>query len=84
MRILITEFMDLPAVARLQASHEVSYQPDLVDKPAKLLAAAQTCDAIIVRNRTKVSLCGNCLRITVGTKNENNELLGALRKYSGV
>ena len=37
-----------------------------------------------MRNRTKVSLCGNCLRITVGTKNENNELLGALRKYSGV
>lgn len=54
MRILITEFMDLPAVARLQAAHEVSYQPDLVDKPAKLLAAAQTCDAIIVRNRTQV------------------------------
>ena len=41
-------------------------------------------EGIIVRNRTKVSLCGNCLRITVGTKNENNELLGALRKYSGV
>ena len=54
MRILITEFMDLPAVARLQAAHEVSYQPDLVDKPAELLAAAQTCDAIIVRNRTQV------------------------------
>lgn len=54
MRILITEFMDLPAVARLQAAHEVSYQPDLVDKPAELLAAAQICDAIIVRNRTQV------------------------------
>lgn len=54
MRILITEFMDLPAVARLQAAHKVSYQPDLVDKPAELLAAAQTCDAIIVRNRTQV------------------------------
>lgn len=54
MRILITEFMDLPAVARLQAAHDVSYQPDLVDKPAELLAAAHTCDAIIVRNRTQV------------------------------
>ena len=38
-------------------------------------------EGIIVRNRTKVSLCGNCLRITVGTKNENNELLVGLRKY---
>ncbi len=34
---------------------------------------------IIVRNRTRVQLCQNCLRITIGTKEENNELLGALR-----
>ena len=34
---------------------------------------------IIVRNRTRVSLCQNCLRITIGTREENNELLGALR-----
>ena len=54
MRILITEFMDLPAVARLQAAHEVSYQPDLVDQPEQLLAAAKACDVLIVRNRTQV------------------------------
>jgi histidinol-phosphate aminotransferase len=36
---------------------------------------------IIVRNRNKVKLCLNCLRITIGTKNENNELLSALRQY---
>ena len=36
---------------------------------------------IIVRNRTLVSLCKNCLRITIGTKGENNELLAALRQY---
>lgn len=35
---------------------------------------------IIVRNRSKVRLCGNCLRITIGTKLENDELLGALRE----
>ena len=34
---------------------------------------------IIVRNRTRVALCQNCLRVTIGTKEENNELLGALR-----
>lgn len=34
---------------------------------------------IIVRNRTRISLCQNCLRVTIGTKDENNELLGALR-----
>lgn len=36
---------------------------------------------IIVRNRTNVCLCNNCLRITIGTKTENNELLSALRQY---
>lgn len=37
-------------------------------------------NGIIVRNRNRVSLCGNCLRITIGTKNENSQLLGALRR----
>ena len=36
---------------------------------------------IIVRNRTRVQLCQNCLRITIGTKSENNELVAALRQY---
>jgi histidinol-phosphate aminotransferase len=36
---------------------------------------------IIVRNRTRVQLCHNCLRITIGNKSENNELLSALRQY---
>ena len=34
---------------------------------------------IIVRNRTRIALCQNCLRVTIGTREENNELLGALR-----
>jgi len=34
---------------------------------------------IIVRNRTRVALCSNCLRVTIGTREENNELIGALR-----
>lgn len=36
---------------------------------------------IIVRNRSRVALCRNALRITIGSKEENNELLGALRSY---
>ena len=36
---------------------------------------------IVVRNRNNVQLCGNCLRITIGTKEENNEVLGALRSF---
>ncbi len=36
---------------------------------------------IIVRNRTRIQLCNNCLRITIGTRTENNELISALRQY---
>ncbi|MBR3081016.1 MAG: histidinol-phosphate transaminase [Prevotella sp.] len=36
---------------------------------------------IIVRNRTRVKLCNDCLRITVGTRTENQELLSALRQF---
>lgn len=35
---------------------------------------------IIVRDRSKVILCNNCLRITIGTIEENNQLLTALEK----
>ena len=37
-------------------------------------------EGIIVRNRTNVALCNDCLRITIGTKEENEALLEALRK----
>ena len=36
---------------------------------------------IIVRNRSSISLCGNCLRVTVGTPAENKTLLDALQAY---
>jgi histidinol-phosphate aminotransferase len=35
--------------------------------------------SIIVRNRNSVALCDNCLRITVGTEEENQELIKALK-----
>lgn len=37
---------------------------------------------IIVRNRHSVTLCGNCLRVTVGTRIENNKLIEALKNFS--
>ncbi len=36
---------------------------------------------IVVRNRSSVSLCEECLRITIGAKKENTILLNALKKY---
>ena len=40
-------------------------------------------EGIIVRNRHNISLCCNCLRVTVGTRVENNTLLAILKKYPG-
>jgi len=53
-------------LAEIENAHEVYHQ--LVEQ------------GIIVRDRSKVILCDNCLRITVGTIEENNQLLTALEK----
>jgi histidinol-phosphate aminotransferase len=37
---------------------------------------------IVVRDRSRVELCEGCLRITVGTERENDELINALAKFS--
>jgi histidinol-phosphate aminotransferase len=36
---------------------------------------------IIVRNRSSITCCLNCLRITAGTRQENEALIEALKKY---
>ena len=38
-------------------------------------------NGIVVRNRSKEPLCEQCLRITVGTPTENEELIKALRSF---
>ena len=35
---------------------------------------------IVVRNRSNQPLCQNCLRITIGTKNENTSLINTLNE----
>lgn len=53
-KILITEFMDEPAVASLRGRFDVRYAPTLASERAALLGAVADADALIVRNRTKV------------------------------
>ena len=45
------------------------------------LYAYLTSKQIIVRNRSREPLCENCLRITVGTPDENEQLIEALKSY---
>lgn len=53
-RIVISEFMDQPAVERLAAQHDVDYRPRLVEDATALAAALPDAIAWIVRNRTPV------------------------------
>ncbi len=40
-----------------------------------------TKNQIVVRDRSKVILCDECLRITIGTKEENEQLVSVLKNY---
>ena len=76
---LIQAFSELPFV-------ETIYPTDANFFLTRVKDAQATYDylvneGIIVRNRSRVQLCQNCLRITIGSHSENNELIGALRKF---
>ena len=53
-RIVISEFMDAPAVEALASRFDVDYRPRLVDEPAALAQALADAEGWIVRNRTPV------------------------------
>ena len=75
---VMEEFVKLPCCIRV-------FPTDANFFLAKVYEATQlynylVSEGIIVRNRTNVALCKDCLRITIGTKEENDALLEALRK----
>ncbi|NDW19265.1 histidinol-phosphate transaminase [Dysgonomonas sp. 216] len=75
--LLQQELAKLPFVQKIyptDANFILVKVPDANDMYKKLVDKG-----IIVRNRNTVSLCGGCLRITVGTGNENKKLLEALQ-----
>lgn len=68
----------LPYVERVHASDANFLLVKVGD--ANAIYNALVNQGIIVRNRNNVSLCEGCVRITVGTENENKILIEALRK----
>jgi len=50
-------------------------------KDARSIYGQLSDKGIIVRDRSKVTLCEDCLRITVGTPEENKQLIEELSKY---
>lgn len=70
---------ELPLIKRVYPS-DANFVLVNVDDPNTVYAYLVN-KGIVVRNRHTVSLCQGCLRITVGTPEENNQLLDALAAY---
>ncbi|KAA6335755.1 Histidinol-phosphate aminotransferase [termite gut metagenome] len=77
---LMRNFAELPCVEKIYPSDANFFLARVTD--AGKIYHYLTDAEIIVRNRHSISLCGNCLRITVGTKEENGKLIEALKKYN--
>ncbi|MGZ3940197.1 MAG: histidinol-phosphate transaminase [Flavisolibacter sp.] len=76
---LVKDLVQLPSVEKV-------YPSDANFVLAKMTAATAIYEylkgkGIIVRNRSNVILCEDCLRITVGTPDENKQLIQALKNY---
>ena len=78
---LKTELLNIPDT-------EIVYPSDanfllLKIKDARKIYEQLCTEGIIVRDRSKVVLCDDCLRITIGTPDENLKLINLLKKYNG-
>ena len=75
---VMEEFVKLPCCVRVFPTDANFFLVKVYE--ATQLYNYLVSEGIIVRNRTNVALCNDCLRITIGTKEENDALLDALRK----
>ena len=76
---LMQSFQELPICEQIYKTDANFFLAKVTD--AKAIYDYLVDRGIIVRNRSKIQLCQNCLRITIGNRTENNELLAALRQY---
>ena len=76
---MMKAFLDLPICNKVYPTDANFFLAKMTD--AQAIYDYLVDKGIIVRNRTRVQLCNNCLRITIGSRNENAELIGALRQY---
>ena len=77
---LINQLGELPAVVKIHPSDANFLLVQFTEAPATMTYLID--EKIIVRDRSKVTLCNDCLRITVGTGEENAVLVSALRKFA--
>ncbi len=78
--ILIKELNRLPYVEKVFTS-DANFILVRV-KDANVIYDFLAKNEIVVRNRSKDPLCENCLRITIGTPEENLQLINLLKRYA--
>ena len=76
---MVDAFEVLPICEKVYPTDANFFLAKMTDAPA--IYNYLVYKGIIVRNRHRVQLCQNCLRITIGTKTENSELIAALRQF---
>ncbi len=77
---LMEEFTTLPCTLKVFPSDANFFLAHVTD--AVKIYNYLVGEGIIVRNRHSISLCGNCLRVTVGTREENETLLTTLKQMA--
>lgn len=75
---LVREFKKLPCCQQVYPTDANFFLTRVTD--AKKIYDYLVSQGIIVRNRSNITLCKDCLRITIGTRPENDALLDALKK----
>jgi histidinol-phosphate aminotransferase len=77
---LVKDLVQLPSVQKVYPS-DANFVLEKMTEATSIYNYLKE-KGIIVRNRSNVILCEDCLRITVGTPKENRQLLDALKNYS--
>lgn len=76
---LMNAFRKLPCCIMVYPTDANFFLAKVTD--AKRIYQYLVQEGIIVRNRSHITLCNDCLRITIGTQAEDDTLLEALKKY---
>lgn len=76
---LMAEFKKLPCCVTIYPTDANFFLAKVTDAGSIYHYLVQ--EGIIVRNRSHIALCDGCLRVTIGTRVEDNILLEALMKY---
>lgn len=80
MRIALTEvFESMPTVEKVYPS-DANFILVKIAEARKIYEFLLT-KGIVLRDRSNVELCENCLRITIGTEKENTDLVDAMQEW---